>query len=118
MLCRNLVSFSLRKEPTFYDTTTGFTAGENSRFSSLFATGDISHQGTSVTQQQKFHTDDVINVNIINLVVMGFQMQICSILRFSWLILVKCCVYLLTSSSKTQRLLLEKTIFHKYWLFC
>ena len=49
---------------------------------------------------------------------MEFQMQICSILRFSWSILVKCCVHLQTSSSKTLRLLLEKNIFHKYWLFC
>ena len=38
---------------------------------------------------------------------MGFQMQICSILCFSWSILVKCCVPL--SASKTQ-MLLEKTI--------
>ena len=59
-----------------------------------------------------------INVNIINLVVMGFQMQICSILCFSWSILVKCCVHLRMSSSKTQMLLLQKTRFHKYWLFC
>ena len=59
-----------------------------------------------------------INVYIINPVVMGFQMQICSILRFSWSILVKCCVHLRMSSSKTQMLPLEKTIFHKYWLFC
>ena len=49
---------------------------------------------------------------------MGFQMQICSILHFSWSILVKCCVHLQMSSSETQMLLLEKTIFHKYWLFC
>ena len=55
-----------------------------------------------------------INVYIINPVVMGFQMQICSILRFSWSILEKCCVHLRMSSSKTQMLLLEKTIFHKY----
>ena len=59
-----------------------------------------------------------INVNIINLVVMGFQMQICSILCFSWSILVKCCVHLRMSSSKTQMLLLQKTRFHKHWLFC
>ena len=59
-----------------------------------------------------------INVYIINPVVMGFQMQICSILRFSWSILVKCCVHLRMSSSETQMLPLEKTIFHKYWLFC
>ena len=55
-----------------------------------------------------------INVYIINPVVMGFQMQICSILRFSWSILEKCCVHRRMSSSKTQMLLLEKTIFHKY----
>ena len=59
-----------------------------------------------------------INVNIINLVVMGFQMQICSILCFSWSVLEKCCVHLQISSSKTQMLLLEETIFHKYGLFC
>ena len=32
---------------------------ENSRFSSLFAAGDVSRGGTSATQRQKFHTDDV-----------------------------------------------------------
>ena len=58
-----------------------------------------------------------INVYMINPVVMGFQMQICSILCFSWSILVKCSVPLRMSASKTQ-MLLEKTIFHKYWLFC
>ena len=47
-------------------------------------------------------------------------MQICSILRFSWSILVKCCVHLRTSSSNIQMLgiLLEKYIYHKFWLFC
>ena len=44
-----------------------------------------------------------INVYIINPVVMGFQIQICPILRVFWFILVKCCVHLPTSSSKTQR---------------
>jgi len=34
-------------------------ACENSRFSSLFTAGDVSHGGTSATQRQKFHTDDV-----------------------------------------------------------
>ena len=33
-------------------------ACENIRFSSLFATGDVSRGGTFVTQRQKFHTDD------------------------------------------------------------
>ena len=54
------------------------------------------------------------NVYIINPVVMGFQIRICPILLGFWSILVKCCVHLPTSSSKTQMLLLEKTIFHKY----
>ena len=49
--------------------------------------------------------------------VMRFQMQFCSILRFSLSILVKCCVHLRTSSSKTQMRLLEKKLFQKYWLF-
>ena len=52
---------------------------------------------------------------------MGFPMQICSVLRtlrFSWSILVTHCVHLRTSSSKTQMLLVEKNISHKYWLFC
>ena len=31
---------------------------ENIRFSSLFATGDVSRGGTSAIQRQKFHTDD------------------------------------------------------------
>ena len=34
-------------------------ACENSRFSSLFAAGDVSRGGMSATQRQKFHTDDV-----------------------------------------------------------
>ena len=34
-------------------------ACENSRFSSLLAAGDVSRGGTSATQRQKFHTDDV-----------------------------------------------------------
>ena len=35
------------------------SACENIRFSSLFAAGDFSPGGTSATQRQKFHTDDV-----------------------------------------------------------
>ena len=34
-------------------------ACENSGFSLLLAAGDVSQGGTSATQQQKFHTDDV-----------------------------------------------------------
>ena len=37
-------------------------ACENICFSSLFAAGDVSRGGTSATQQQKFHTDDVKSV--------------------------------------------------------
>ena len=37
-------------------------ACENIRFSSLFADGDVWRGGTSATQRQKFHTDDVISV--------------------------------------------------------
>ena len=52
---------------------------ENIRFSSLFATGDVSRGGTSAIQRQKFHTEDanqcllnksgshgVPNVNLFN----------------------------------------------------
>ena len=49
---------------------------------------------------------------------MGFQMQICSILHYSWSILEKCCVHLRMSSSKTQMLLLEKNILHKINIDC
>ena len=34
-------------------------ACEGSHFSSLFAAGDVLHGGTSASQRQKFHTDDV-----------------------------------------------------------
>ena len=33
-------------------------AWENIRFPSLFAARDVSREGTSTTQRQKFHTDD------------------------------------------------------------
>ena len=91
-------------------------ACENIRFSSLFVACDVSRGGTSATQWQKFHTDDAnqFNVYIINRVVMGFQIQNCTILSVFWSILVNFCVHLPTSSSKTQILLLEKSIFYKY----
>ena len=76
---------------------------------------DVSRGGTSATQRQKFHTDDV-NQCLLNK--SGSHeapnANLLSILRFSWSILEKCCVHLRMSSSKTQMLLLEKTIFHKY----
>ena len=64
---------------------------------------DVSQGGTSAIQRQKFHTDD-LNQCLHNK--SGShevaKMQICSILRFSWSNLVKCCVELRMSSSKTQ----------------
>ena len=51
-----------------------------------------------MTQRQKFQTDDVIIVYIINPVVM----QICSILCFSFSILVKCCVHLQNSNASRE----------------
>ena len=59
-----------------------------------------------------------ITVYIINPIVMGFQIQICPLLRVFLSILVKFCAHLPTSFSKTQTLYLEKSIFHKYWLYC
>ena len=59
-----------------------------------------------------------INIYIKNPVVMGFQIYICLILHVFWSILVKCYVHLPTSSRKTQTLPPEKTMFHKYRLFC
>ena len=72
--------------------------------------------------QQEFHTDDDINHNvyIINVGVMEFQMLICSILCFSWSIMLKFCVLLWTSFSKNQMLLIKKNIYILLinWLFC
>ena len=45
-----------------YKDLTETIACENIRFSSLFAAGDVSRGGTSATQRQKFHTDDVKSV--------------------------------------------------------
>ena len=39
-------------------------ACENIRFSSLFAAGEVLRGGTSATQRQKFHTDDVKSAGI------------------------------------------------------
>ena len=95
----------------------GWLACENIRFSSLFAAGDVSRGGTCLRLSDRNSIlMTQINVYLINInpVVMGFQMQIYLILRFSWSILVKYCVHLRTSSRKTQMLVLEKTIFSKY----
>ena len=42
--------------------TDSLLACENIRFSSLFASGDVWRGGTSLTQRQKFHTDEVKSV--------------------------------------------------------
>ena len=88
-------------------------ACENIRFSSLFAATFREEERLRLSGRNYILMTQT-NVYIINPVVMGFQIQICPVLRVFWSILVKCCVYLPTSSSKTQVLLLEKTIFHKY----
>ena len=53
------VAIPLPEEPSEEDTN---VACENIRFSSLVAPGDVSRGGTSATQRQKFHTDDVKSV--------------------------------------------------------
>ena len=93
-------------------------ACENSRFSSLFAAWDVSRGETSATQRQKFHTVDVNQCLHNKSGSHGVPNADLFNLRFSWSILVKCFVHLRTSSRKTEMLLLEKNIIHKYWLFC
>ena len=62
----------------------------------------------SATQRQKFHTDD-LNQCVHNISGShGVQIQICSMLHFSWSILLKCWVHLRKSPNKTQMLLLIK----------
>ena len=46
-------------------------ACENNGFSSLFTAGDVSRGGTSETQRQKFHTDDVKSVRNPSEVLIG-----------------------------------------------
>ena len=68
-------------------------ACENIHFSSLFVAGDVSRGGASVTQQQKFHTDDtnqclhnkssshgVPNINLSNFIclLVDFRILLCS----------------------------------------
>ena len=54
LLCKDFVKFDLIRSV--------LVACENICFSSLFAAGDVSRGGTSATQRQKFHTDDVKSV--------------------------------------------------------
>ena len=54
LLCKDFVKFDLIRSVV--------VACENISFFSLFAAGDVSYGGTSTTQRQKFHTDDVKSV--------------------------------------------------------
>ena len=65
-------------------------------------------EGLSATQRQKFHTDDINQCFIINPVVMGFQMQICSILRFSWSF--KCNVFICEGATAKLKCVLQRGI--------
>ena len=67
-----------------------------------------------MTQRQKFHTDDVNQCLHNKFGSHGVAKA--NLFNFTFLLvdLVKCCVHLQMSWSKTQMLLLEKTIFHKY----
>ena len=97
--------------------TTFLIACENIRFSSLFAAGDVSRGGTSVTQRQKFHADEVIqclknkfgshgvpNINLTNFT--------CLLVDFN---LVNCCVHLPTSSSKNSSASSTPSTNQRFW---
>ena len=56
------ILYEQEQQPAEFEIPTGKLARENIRFSSLFANGDVSRGGTSATQRQKFHTDDVKSV--------------------------------------------------------
>ena len=76
---------------------------------------DVLPGGTSATQQQKFHTDD-INKCLHNKSG-SHGLPNANLFNFTFLLVdfgKVVCVHLLMSSSKTQMLLLEKTIFHKF----
>ena len=94
-------------------------AGENSRFSFLlFATGDVSRGGRLSLSGRNSILMTKINVYLINPEVMGFQMQICLILRFSLSILVLCS----SATSRKDYILQILTIllffsFHFYFSF-
>ena len=62
LLNKNVLFSTFAKNPVhkiFLKSLCIFLACEKIRFSSLFADGDVSRRGTSATQRQKFHTDDV-----------------------------------------------------------
>ena len=60
-------------------------ACEDIRFSSLFAAGVVSRGGTSTTQRQKFHTDDVKSVRIRSEALIGRRSSyIVSAIVYEW----------------------------------
>ena len=87
-----------------------YIACENSRFSSLFNSPLGTFPAEERLQLSGRRSILMTYINVYIIIVMGIQMQICSILRFSWSILAKCYA-LRTSSSKTQMLLLERLYF-------
>ena len=91
---------------------------ENSCFSLLLATWNISQGGVSVTRRQKFHTDNINQCFHITFGIHGVPNA--NMLNFTFLLvdLVLCCGHLRTSSSTFQMLLLKKYIYHKFWLAC
>ena len=84
------------------------------RFSLLLAARDVSPGGTSGLQLHKFHTDDVNQCLHYKSGSYGVPDVNLFDFMFSWPIMVKSCVLLGTSSSKTQVLFLTKNKFHEY----
>ena len=83
----------------------------NNRMSPSLRTADVSPRssllsdalrgGTSATQRQKFHIDDVNQCLLNKSGSHGVPNANLFNFTFSWSILEKCCVYLLMSSNKT-----------------
>ena len=90
---------------------------EYSRFSLFLAARNVSPGGTSGPHWHKFHTDDVNQCLHYKSGSYGVPDVNLFDFMFSWPIMVKSCVLLGTSSSKTQVLFLTKNKFHEYWLF-
>ena len=88
-----------------------YIARENSRFSSLFNSPLGTFPAGERLQLSDRSSILMTEINVYIIKVMGIQMQICSVLRFPWSILAKCCAHLQTSYSKTQMLLLERLYF-------
>ena len=86
-------------------------ACQNSRFPPLLATGGVSPGQTSASQRQKFHTDDVNQCLHNHSGGHGVPSANLSDFRFVQVGFCKVCVRLRTSSSKTEILILEKSIF-------